>query len=106
MRLRFIHWLQDVPDQAAIVRQYCRYTGEVRTAHNIKQIVNRALQMATSDPKGPAYLTASREALEQVSRLGHLCSRVCTHGWKDSASGEYRSRKMGCNNTNCTPSVR
>ena len=33
----------------------------------MKQLVNRALQIATSDPKGPAYLTASREALEQVS---------------------------------------
>ncbi|KAJ9654960.1 hypothetical protein H2198_006074 [Neophaeococcomyces mojaviensis] len=69
-RTEFIHWLQDVPDQAAIVRQYCRYTAEVRVGHNIKQMVNRALQVATSDPKGPAYLTASREALEQsVSRV-------------------------------------
>lgn len=64
---RFIHWIQDVPDQAAIVRQYCRYTAEVRVGHNIKQLVNRAIQIATSDPKGPTYLTASREALEQAS---------------------------------------
>ncbi|WAO91411.1 Pyruvate decarboxylase [Fusarium falciforme] len=67
-RTEFIHWIQDVPDQAAIVRQYCRYTAEVRVGHNIKQLVNRAIQIATSDPKGPAYLTASREALEQASR--------------------------------------
>ena len=63
---RFIHWIQDVPDQGAIVRQYCRYTGEIRVAHNIGQIVNRALQISKSDPKGPVYLTASREVLEQV----------------------------------------
>ncbi|KAH7137813.1 putative thiamine pyrophosphate enzyme [Dactylonectria macrodidyma] len=69
-RTEFIHWIQDVPDQAAIVRQYCRYTAEVRVGHNIKQLVNRAIQIATSDPKGPTYLTASREALEQsVNRL-------------------------------------
>uniref|UniRef100_A0A0B7KBA4 Uncharacterized protein n=1 Tax=Bionectria ochroleuca TaxID=29856 RepID=A0A0B7KBA4_BIOOC len=66
-RTEFIHWIQDVPDQAAIVRQYCRYTAEVRVGHNIKQLVNRAIQIATSDPKGPTYLTASREALEQAS---------------------------------------
>ncbi|KAK7227843.1 hypothetical protein V2G26_000013 [Clonostachys chloroleuca] len=65
-RTEFIHWIQDVPDQAAIVRQYCRYTAEVRVGHNIKQLVNRAIQIATSDPKGPTYLTASREALEQT----------------------------------------
>ena len=64
---RFIHWLQDVPDQAAIVRQYCRYTGEIKTGRNIKQMVSRALQFATSDPKGPAYLMAAREVLEEVS---------------------------------------
>ncbi|KAL6709795.1 hypothetical protein ACN47E_000580 [Coniothyrium glycines] len=64
-RTEFIHWIQDVPDQAAIVRQYCRYTSEIRTGHNIKHMVNRALQIATSDPKGPVYLSASREALEQ-----------------------------------------
>ncbi|KAK5062892.1 hypothetical protein LTR84_004968 [Exophiala bonariae] len=69
-RTEFIHWLQDVPDQAAIVRQYCRYTGEIRVGHNVKQMVNRALQIATSDPKGPTYLTATREALEmEVPRL-------------------------------------
>lgn len=64
---RFIHWLQDVPDQSAIVRQYCRYTGEIKTGRNIKQMVRRALEFATSDPKGPAYLMAAREVLEEVN---------------------------------------
>ncbi|CAI7564050.1 unnamed protein product [Penicillium bialowiezense] len=63
-RTEFIHWLQDVPDQSAIVRQYCRYTGEIKTGRNIKQMVRRALEFATSDPKGPAYLMAAREVLE------------------------------------------
>jgi hypothetical protein len=30
-------------------------------------MVSRALQFATSDPKGPAYLMAAREVLEEVS---------------------------------------
>lgn len=51
-------YIQDVPDQEAIVRQYCRYTGEVRTGLNIKQSVGRALQFAKGAPKGPVYLTA------------------------------------------------
>lgn len=63
-RSEFIHWLQDVPDQRAIVAQYCRYTGEIRTGANVKQMVNRALQFATSPPMGPVYLCAGREVLE------------------------------------------
>jgi thiamine pyrophosphate-dependent acetolactate synthase large subunit-like protein len=63
-RTEFIHWLQDVPDQRAIVAQYCRYTNELRTGVNVKQMVNRALQFATSQPQGPVYLCAAREVLE------------------------------------------
>ncbi|EUC28760.1 hypothetical protein COCCADRAFT_108301 [Bipolaris zeicola 26-R-13] len=64
-RTEYIHWLQDAPDQKQIVQQFCRYTGEIKTGTNVKQMVNRALQFATSDPKGPVYLTAGREVLEQ-----------------------------------------
>ncbi len=63
-RSEFIHWLQDVPDQRAIVAQYCRYANEIRTGVNVKQMVNRALQFATSPPQGPVYLCAAREVLE------------------------------------------
>jgi hypothetical protein len=34
-------------------------------------MVSRALQFATSDPKGPAYLMAAREVLEEVSARRH-----------------------------------
>ncbi|GAB1316880.1 Thiamine pyrophosphate enzyme [Madurella fahalii] len=64
-RTEYMHWLQDAPDQQAIVRQYCRYTGEVRTGFNIKQMIGRALQFAESTPKGPTYLTCAREVLAQ-----------------------------------------
>jgi thiamine pyrophosphate-dependent acetolactate synthase large subunit-like protein len=64
-RTEYVHWLQDAKDQRQIVSQYCRYTGEIRTGRNIKQMVNRALQFATSDPPGPVYLTAGREVLEE-----------------------------------------
>ena len=64
-RTEYIHWIQDVPDQKAIVSQYCRYTGEIKRGANVKQLVNRALQFATSDPKGPVYLYGAREAMEE-----------------------------------------
>ncbi len=64
-RNEWVHWVQDVLDQRGVVRGYVKYDNEIRTGRNIKQIVHRALQLAQSDPKGPVYLTASREVLEE-----------------------------------------
>ncbi|KAI9166474.1 Benzoylformate decarboxylase [Paramyrothecium foliicola] len=63
-RTEYIHWIQDVPDQKQILAQYCRYSGEVKTGTNVKQMVNRALQFAKSDPQGPVYLCGAREVME------------------------------------------
>ena len=64
-RTEYIHWIQDVPDQKQIVAQYCRYTGEIKRGKNVKQLVNRALSFATSEPRGPVYLVGAREAMEE-----------------------------------------
>jgi acetolactate synthase I/II/III large subunit len=64
-RNEWVHWVQDVLDQRGIVRGYVKYDNEIRTGRNIKQIVHRAMQIALSDPKGPVYLTAAREVLEE-----------------------------------------
>jgi acetolactate synthase-1/2/3 large subunit len=64
-RNEFIQWIQDVADQRGLVRGYMRYDNEIRTGRNIKQMIHRALQIAHSDPKGPVYLMAAREVLEE-----------------------------------------
>lgn len=71
-RTEYIHWIQDVPDQKQIVAQYCRYSGEIKRGKNVKQLVNRALQFATSAPQGPVYLLGSREAMEEDLEPYHL----------------------------------
>ncbi|KAK8041710.1 hypothetical protein PG993_006233 [Apiospora rasikravindrae] len=71
-RTEYIHWIQDVPDQKQIIGQYCRYAAEVKTGRNIKQMVNRALQFATSDPQGPVYLIGAREVMEEDIEPYHL----------------------------------
>ncbi|KAK0631132.1 thiamine pyrophosphate enzyme, N-terminal TPP binding domain-containing protein [Bombardia bombarda] len=63
-RTEYIHWIQDVPDQKQIVAQYCRYSAELKTGVNVKQMVNRALQFARSAPQGPVYLCGAREVME------------------------------------------
>ena len=71
-RTEYIHWIQDVPDQKQIVAQYCRYTGEIKTGRNVKQMVRRALQFAMSEPKGPVYLYGAREPMEEEIEPYHL----------------------------------
>ncbi|KAI0350188.1 thiamine diphosphate-binding protein [Trametes cingulata] len=58
-------WLQDVPDQPSIVRQYMRYTVQLQSGKNAAKMVLRALQIATSEPKGPVYVWARRETTEE-----------------------------------------
>ncbi|EXJ76924.1 hypothetical protein A1O3_10081 [Capronia epimyces CBS 606.96] len=83
-RTEYIHWIQDVPDQKQIVAQYCRYTGEIKAGRNVKQIVNRALQFATSDPQGPVYICGAREPMEEDIEPYHLNQEV----WKAVSLGE------------------
>ena len=64
-RTEYIHWMQDVPDQKQIVGQYCRYSAEIKRGVNIKQMLGRAYQFATTKPMGPVYLVGSREAMEE-----------------------------------------
>ncbi|TDL15025.1 thiamine diphosphate-binding protein [Rickenella mellea] len=64
-RNEWIMWLQDIPDQSAIVRQYMRFTSQIYSGKNIAQVVTRALQSANSEPKGPVYLWARREVMEE-----------------------------------------
>ncbi|KAJ3983004.1 thiamine pyrophosphate enzyme, N-terminal TPP binding domain-containing protein [Lentinula detonsa] len=64
-RNEWIMWLQDIPDQTAIVRQYMRHTAQINSGRNVVQIVKRAVQIATSEPKGPVYLWARREVMEE-----------------------------------------
>ncbi|EIW81543.1 hypothetical protein CONPUDRAFT_104954 [Coniophora puteana RWD-64-598 SS2] len=64
-RNEWIMWLQDFPDQAHAVRQHVRHVAQIDSPVNLTQTVRRALQIATSEPKGPVYLWARREVMEQ-----------------------------------------
>ncbi|KAL4820276.1 hypothetical protein BDW67DRAFT_181349 [Aspergillus spinulosporus] len=80
-RTEYIHWIQDVPDQKQIVSQYCRYSADIRSGKNIKQMVHRALKFATSDPQGPVYLVGAREVMEEEIEP----YAVSPYGWKSVA---------------------
>jgi len=63
-----VHWHQDVPDQSGIVRPYVKLTGELRTPESVPGQIARAVQVASSAPAGPVYLTVAREVLMQPTR--------------------------------------
>ncbi len=65
-----IHWWQEQFDQAGIVRGYVKWEYELRTNANIHQVVQRAFQVASTEPCGPVYLTLPRELLmEKIEKV-------------------------------------
>lgn len=70
-RTKYINWAQDVPDQAALVRNYTKNEQIAYRAEGIPVNVHRAFQVAESDPAGPTYVSFPREALMEETTLGH-----------------------------------
>ena len=50
-------WLQETYDQHSVVRQYVKWDRRLAAHDNAGLVTSRALQMATSEPCGPVYLT-------------------------------------------------
>lgn len=80
-RNTFVNALQDVADQHGLVRPYVKWSYDLRTAVNVPQVVHRALQIATSAPAGPVYVTAAREVLEQAAPA----ARIAVAQWRPVA---------------------
>jgi acetolactate synthase-1/2/3 large subunit len=58
-----VQWIQQVPDQGQIVRQYVRWDHKLAAYDNAGLVVTRAAQVMLTEPQGPAYLALPREAL-------------------------------------------
>ena len=59
----YIHWAQEAFDQAGMVREYVKWDYELRNITQLEAVVDRALQIAMTEPRGPVYLTLPREVL-------------------------------------------
>jgi acetolactate synthase I/II/III large subunit len=62
-RNRSIHWGQEAFDQGGMVREFCKWDYELRTGQPVDAVVDRAVDIAMSEPRGPVYLTLPREVL-------------------------------------------
>ncbi len=65
-----IHWAQESFDQAGMLREYVKWDYELRQPAQLEAVVDRALELAMAEPRGPVYLTLPREVLAQP--LGEL----------------------------------
>lgn len=64
-RTTHVHWLQDQFDQAGAVRDYVKWSYEMKCTDHIQEVVPRAFQVAMSEPYGPVYLMLPKEVLMQ-----------------------------------------
>ena len=62
-RNRSIHWGQEMFDQGGLAREFVKWDFELRAGQPAQSVVDRALDIAMSEPRGPVYLTLPREVL-------------------------------------------
>jgi len=61
----YIHWGQEMYDQAGMLREFVKWDYELRNAVQLETVVDRALSMSMTEPRGPVYLTLPREVLAE-----------------------------------------
>ena len=61
-RNSYIQWYQQIRDQGELLRQYVRWDHKLAPYDNAGLVISRAVQVMTSEPRGPAYLAVPRES--------------------------------------------
>ena len=62
-RNRYIHWGQEMFDQAGMLREVVKWDYELRMPEQVTDVVSRAYEITMSSPRGPVYLALPREPL-------------------------------------------
>ncbi|MBV9416998.1 MAG: hypothetical protein JO363_18585, partial [Solirubrobacterales bacterium] len=58
-----MHWVQDRRDIGAVTRDYVKWSYDLQRVEPLPHVIQRALQIARSDPAGPVYVSLLREML-------------------------------------------
>src|SRR5262245_7182324 len=59
----YIHWAQEMYDQAGMIREVVKWDYELRNPEQLITVIDRALAIAASEPRGPVYLSLPREVI-------------------------------------------
>jgi acetolactate synthase-1/2/3 large subunit len=73
-----IHWAQEMYDQASMVREFVKWDYELRDGVQVAAVVDRAIDMAMTAPRGPVYLSLPREVLARDASAGQPARRTAT----------------------------
>jgi acetolactate synthase-1/2/3 large subunit len=65
-----IHWGQDIRDVSSSVRSACKWEYELRYAEEVEPLIDRAIAVAMTEPRGPVFLALPREPLAESMPAG------------------------------------
>jgi acetolactate synthase I/II/III large subunit len=68
----YIHWAQEMYDQGGMLREIVKWDYELRNGAQLATVVDRALAIAATEPRGPVYLMLPREVLAAPMPDGQL----------------------------------
>src|SRR2546429_8702914 len=68
----YIHWAQEMYDQAGMIREIVKWDYELRNDEQLTTVIDRALAIAATEPRGPVYLSLPREEIAAtLSEFAH-----------------------------------
>ncbi len=68
-RNAYIHWGQEMYDQAGMLREVVKWDYELRLPEQVEEVVARAYEIAMTEPRGPVYLSLPREVLAAAAAM-------------------------------------
>jgi acetolactate synthase I/II/III large subunit len=67
----YIHWAQEMYDQAGMIRELVKWDYELRNGEQLETVIDRALSIASTEPRGPVYLSLPREVIAARAPARH-----------------------------------
>lgn len=94
-----IHWGQDVRDLSGMLRSAAKWEYELRYGDEIEAVIDRAIAIAMTEPRGPVFLALPREPLaEPVApefRNTPMRAAVATPGAPDASAVAAAAKALG-----------
>ena len=93
-----IHWGQEMRDQAGMLREIVKWDFELRFPDQIEQLVDRAMTIAMSAPKGPVYMAlAARGAGSALSAAFRIRASRSLCAWRRIRNSVARAAELLAN---------
>jgi acetolactate synthase-1/2/3 large subunit len=61
-----VQWAQESFDQAGMIREYVKWDYELRQPAQLGPVIDRALEVAMDEPRGPVYIALPRDVIAEA----------------------------------------